>query len=102
MSVHVPWRDVAAGRHADELLALLWPASKVTATTAPVRVHTSKYVDVALEREVADVSSATEGTRNDQLNRSAVAALVLLRRARAVGDEMKWMDELTRHPFAAY
>jgi hypothetical protein len=57
----------------DELHALLWPARKVTMTTAPVRVHTTKYVDVALEREVADVASATEGTRNDQLNRSAYA-----------------------------
>jgi Bifunctional DNA primase/polymerase, N-terminal len=57
----------------DELHALLWPTSHVTATTAPVTVHTTKYVDVALEREVATVSSATEGTRNDQLNKSAFA-----------------------------
>ena len=42
-------------------------------TTAPVRVLTTKYIDVVLEREVADVSSATEGGRNDQLNRSAYA-----------------------------
>jgi hypothetical protein len=57
----------------DELHALLWPARRVTATSAPVRVHTTKYVDVALEREMAAVSSATEGNRNDQLNRSAFA-----------------------------
>jgi Bifunctional DNA primase/polymerase, N-terminal len=57
----------------DELHALLWPARKVTMTTVPVRVLMTKYIDVALEREVADVASATEGTRNDQLNPSAYA-----------------------------
>ena len=57
----------------DELHALLWASARVTATAAPVRVHTTKYLDVALEREVAAVSSATEGSRNDTLNRSAFA-----------------------------
>jgi hypothetical protein len=36
-------------------------------------IHTTKYIDVAFHRELAAVSSATEGTRNDQLNRSAFA-----------------------------
>jgi hypothetical protein len=57
----------------DELYALLWPERRVTATSSPVRTFTTKYIEVALEREVAAVSSATEGTRNDQLNRSAFA-----------------------------
>ncbi len=55
----------------DELYALLWPARHVTASSAPIRVHTTKYIDVALEREVTAVASATEGARNDTLNRAA-------------------------------
>jgi hypothetical protein len=78
----------------DELHGLLWPAQRVTATTAPVRVHTTKYVDVALEREVDAVSSATEGTRNDQLNRSAYALARFVRSGQI--DPSTYVDNLTR------
>ena len=78
----------------DELHALLWPAQRVTATTAPVRVHTTKYVDVALEREVDAVSSATEGTRNDQLNRSAYALARFVRSGQI--DPSTYVDNLAR------
>lgn len=55
-----------------ELAALLWPARPSVddrGTAAPIL--TSKYVAVALEREVAAVASSPVGARNDQLNRSA-------------------------------
>jgi hypothetical protein len=57
----------------DELHPLLWPASKVRANGRAPVILTDKYIEVAFEREVAAVSSATEGSRNDTLNRSAFA-----------------------------
>jgi Bifunctional DNA primase/polymerase, N-terminal len=57
-----------------ELAELLWPARPaVDGDGALAPIHTRKYVEIALEREVAAVSSTTEGARNDQLNRSAFA-----------------------------
>ena len=56
-----------------ELAELLWPPLPTRPFTRAPTIHTTKYVDVALERETAAVASANEGTRNDQLNRSAFA-----------------------------
>jgi Bifunctional DNA primase/polymerase, N-terminal len=55
-----------------ELAELLWPP-KPSRPYTPSTIVTTKYIDVALEREVAAVASATEGARNDQLNKSAFA-----------------------------
>jgi hypothetical protein len=78
----------------DELHALLWPTQRVTATTAPTAVLTTKYIEVALEREVAAVATATEGLRNDQLNRSAYSLARFVRSGQL--DPSTYVDNLSR------
>jgi hypothetical protein len=56
-----------------ELAEVLWPPAPPRSAVPLPTIHTTKYIDVALERELAAVCSATEGARNDQLNRSAFA-----------------------------
>lgn len=73
LPVRVRGRGVAADADsARARRALVAPLPTRPFTRAPT-IHTTKYVDVALERETAAVASANEGTRNDQLNRSAFA-----------------------------
>lgn len=55
-----------------DLAELLWPPKPSRPHTPPT-IHTTKYIDAAVERETAAVSSATEGGRNDSLNRAAYA-----------------------------
>jgi Bifunctional DNA primase/polymerase, N-terminal len=63
-----------------DLAELLWPARPaVNGNGALAPILTDRYVQVALEQEVATVISASEGTRNDQLNRSAYALARLVR-----------------------
>lgn len=57
------------------LVDLIWPARVSEARPKLLRSPAGgdRYVRAALEQEVAAVSSAPEGARNDQLNRSAFA-----------------------------
>lgn len=66
----------------DTLHELLFPTRKVLPNGSAPTIVTTKYVDAALEREVAAVASASEGVRNDQLNRSAYALARFVRGGR--------------------
>ena len=63
-----------------ELAELIWPTNEAVGTTQShfedrprVIGRADSYVRAALEAEVAAVAAASEGRRNDQLNRSAFA-----------------------------
>jgi hypothetical protein len=76
-----------------ELAELLWPPTPNRPYMPAPTIHTTKYIDVALEREVAAVCSATEGARNDQLNRSAFALARFVHEGQL--SAMDYVSELT-------
>lgn len=67
----------------DELRELLWPVRPaVDGARGAAPILTTKYIDVALEREVETVAAATEGSRNDALNRAAFSLARFVRDGR--------------------
>jgi hypothetical protein len=56
-----------------ELAELLWPKPRPHVARRPAPTQDDQYLAVAFGRECEAVRSASAGTRNDQLNRSAFA-----------------------------
>lgn len=87
----LPYRWVATGEPGTlpaEVLAILQPAPRVVDLTAPAPVGNG-YAASALARESQAVRQATEGTRNDTLNKAAFSLGQLVAGGALSGDEVR-------------
>lgn len=95
-SVHpiarTPYRWLSTGEPGTlptDVLEVLTPRTVRVDTTAPVATNGNGYADTALAREVDRVRSATEGARNDSLNRAAFSLGQLVAGGALSGDRVR-------------